>query len=211
MSLQRFDQDGLELVINTNTGESFATISGYARMAGLGQPAITKRLKKGDYQNLMKTAKIQTGGGMQGHSLIPESIIADWIVKDNPKLASKMLLAGVRLYLHGAAGFQYQVKSAPRKKSLTPAVKSVFPSLLPLLREVSYHSDNPSLQERRKVREWLNNCNPTRGELISIGHGAASTFRLFTGEDPLKTKGAFVYPEFFLPVLEDLFSRARTT
>lgn len=30
--LQRFECEGIELIINTKTGESFATVSGYARM-----------------------------------------------------------------------------------------------------------------------------------------------------------------------------------
>ena len=42
-SLQRFDHDGIELIINTETGESFASISGYARMSGKAQSTINPR------------------------------------------------------------------------------------------------------------------------------------------------------------------------
>lgn len=45
-NLIRFDNDGLELVIDTNTGEASATISGYARMVGLTKHAVEKRIKE---------------------------------------------------------------------------------------------------------------------------------------------------------------------
>jgi hypothetical protein len=42
--LQRFDHDGIELIIDTQTGESFASIKGYARMSGKSHNAITMRV-----------------------------------------------------------------------------------------------------------------------------------------------------------------------
>lgn len=105
-NLQRFDRDGIELVIDTRTGEAFATARGYARMSGIGVSGISKRLKKGVSFDSVKTAEIETPGGVQGVSLIPEAVISDWIVDDNPTLAKAMLTAGVRVYLHTAAGFK---------------------------------------------------------------------------------------------------------
>lgn len=105
MSLTRFEQNGLELVINTETGEAFASLRGYARMSGKDQSTISRRCQ-GVASECIKTAEILTPGGLQGVALIPESLIAQWIVKDNPDLATKMLQAGVRVYLHTIAGFK---------------------------------------------------------------------------------------------------------
>ena len=107
-TLQRFDQDGLELVIDTQTGEAFATISGYARMAGKTVDAISKRIKRDSSldKSQLKTAEILTAAGFRSSTLIPESIISDWIIKDNPDLARQMMAAGVRVFLYGVAGYE---------------------------------------------------------------------------------------------------------
>lgn len=67
-NLQRFNQDGIEIFINTATGESFASIRGYARMAEKAESTIRSRLK-GAREKDVKTAEIQTGGGIQGARL----------------------------------------------------------------------------------------------------------------------------------------------
>lgn len=78
-SLARFDHDGIELIIDTKTGESFATQRGYARMSNKTQVAIFKRLEKLDNQTLIKNAEIDTGYGFKVVNLIPESIISEWL------------------------------------------------------------------------------------------------------------------------------------
>lgn len=115
--LQRFDNGGIELIINTQTGESFASISGYARMVNLSVDTIAKRVKRGSKgldKSAVKTAEIQTAGGLQGVDLLSESVIAEWIVKDNPEIAAKLIQAGVRVYLHTLAG--YTVSSTATKQ-----------------------------------------------------------------------------------------------
>ena len=105
MNLTRFEtKDGVELVIN-EVGESFATVRGYARMSGRDASTISRRLK-GVGSDRIKEAEIITPGGIQGVALISEDIITDWIVEDNPLLAKAMLKAGVRVFLHTAAGYQ---------------------------------------------------------------------------------------------------------
>lgn len=61
------------------------------------------------HNQAIKSAIIDTTTGAKEVKLIPESIIADWIVKDNPELAKAMLRAGCRVYLYGIAG--YEVKA----------------------------------------------------------------------------------------------------
>jgi hypothetical protein len=104
-SFERFDKDGIELIIDTATGESFASISGYARMSGLTQQAISKRLKVGNFESI-KTAEILTTTGLKTHNLIPESIIVQWLPKDNPTLASQIMQLGVRVFMHKLAGYE---------------------------------------------------------------------------------------------------------
>lgn len=98
--------NGIEIIIDQQTGESFCSVSGYARMSGLSQPAITKRVKKLDNPNVVKTAEIDTGYGFKLHNLLTEDLITDWIVDDNPTMAKQLLKAGVRIFLHKLAGYK---------------------------------------------------------------------------------------------------------
>ena len=104
MELTRFEQDGIEILINTLTGESFCSLSGYARMSGLSKQAIAKRCTVN--QTEVKYAEIQTASGLQGVKLINEHTISDWIVDDNPSIAKQLLKAGVRFYLLELAGYE---------------------------------------------------------------------------------------------------------
>jgi hypothetical protein len=108
LDLLQYNEDGLELVIDKETGESFATISGYARMVGLSKQAISQRCQRVNTEGL-KTAEILTGQGLRSSTLIPESLITEWVVKDNPELAVQLMRAGVRVFLHKLAG--YEVRS----------------------------------------------------------------------------------------------------
>lgn len=107
-NLVRFDDKGIELVINTDNGEAFATQAGYARMSGISYPAIKKRVArlKGGDDFLLKTAEIQTPGGKQVVTLLSTKTILQWLVKDNPKLALAMGEAGATMYLHQLAGYK---------------------------------------------------------------------------------------------------------
>jgi len=105
MNLTRFERDGLELVIDTVTGETFASVRGYARMSGKPESTIRDR-SKGARKAEVIEAEIPTPGGVQSARLLAEDIITDWIVEDNPSLAKTMLKAGVRVFLHTAAGYK---------------------------------------------------------------------------------------------------------
>ena len=83
-NLTRFDQGGIELVINTQTGEAFASQAGYARMSGVGYATIKKRVErlKGGESSSFTVAEIQTVGGLQDVKLVPFSILIDWLMAD---------------------------------------------------------------------------------------------------------------------------------
>jgi chromosome segregation ATPase len=119
-SLQRFDHDGIELIINTETGESFASISGYARMSGKIPSTIFRRLTtmSGLREKGLEQAQIETASGLRTVALIPENLICQWLIKDNHELALKVMQLGVRLFLHTLAGFQVKSGAIETNKQL---------------------------------------------------------------------------------------------
>jgi hypothetical protein len=105
-NIVRYDgNDGIEILIDSQTGESFCSIRGYARMAGKNESTIQRRLS-GVASGANKTAEVVTGGGLQGVALITEDLIVEWLPKDNPKAATSLLKLGVRMGLHKLAGFE---------------------------------------------------------------------------------------------------------
>ena len=128
-TLTRFDQDGVELVIDTATGAAYATQSGYARMSGKDRTTIVKRCK-GCEQNTVKTAEIQTLGGLQGCELIPADVVFKWLMKDNVELAETMGSVGATVYLHQLAGYKISSNAiAPT----TPALPQTYVEALKAL------------------------------------------------------------------------------
>lgn len=105
MNLVRFEKESIELYIDTTTGESFASISGYARMAGKDKSTVSRRCQ-GVAESLLKQAEVPTSGGIQAVALITESLICEWLQKDNPEMATKLMQLGVRVFLHKLAGYQ---------------------------------------------------------------------------------------------------------
>lgn len=65
-SLQRFECDGIELLIDVNTGETFASTKGYARMSGRDYDTIKKRCQRGGQVD----AEIPTEQGLRWGTLI---------------------------------------------------------------------------------------------------------------------------------------------
>ncbi len=105
--LVNYNKDGLELVIDTQTGEAFASISATARMVDKGESTIRAYLAS---QNLeTKSAEVQTPGGIQGAQLLSEEQIVQVVTKYKPELLAKFAKLGVRVFLHQLAG--YEVKS----------------------------------------------------------------------------------------------------
>lgn len=106
MNLTRFETaDGVELVIDTQTGESFATQRGYARMSGRDPSTISRRCAKLDESGIIKDSEIDTGYGVKVVALIPADLVYDWMFEDNLPLAKAMGKAGATVYMHQLAGF----------------------------------------------------------------------------------------------------------
>lgn len=107
-NLQAYVNDGIEIYVDNETGESFASVRGYARMAKRDPSAIRQRLNRGGEETSTKTAEIHTTKGLQVGRLIGERLICQWLPKDNPELADKLMLLGVRKFLHTLAGYEHK-------------------------------------------------------------------------------------------------------
>lgn len=130
MNLTRFETaDGVELVIDTQTGEAFATQRGYARMSGRDASTISRRCTKLDESGVVKNSEIDTGYGVKVVALIPADLVYDWLFEDNVALAKAMGKAGATVYMHQLAGFSVsstatiapEPQPKPVKAELTPA------------------------------------------------------------------------------------------
>jgi hypothetical protein len=112
------NDDGIEIYIDTTTGESFASQSGYARMANKDKSTISRRFECVALET-KKTAEVSTGVGLRSVALITEDLIVEWLPKDNPEMATQLMKLGVRHFLHVVAG--YEVKSA----AVQPVVQAI--------------------------------------------------------------------------------------
>jgi hypothetical protein len=120
-SLTRFDNDGLELIIDTVTGEAFTTLSGYARMSGKAKSTISERLTVRNED--LKTAEILTQQGLRTVRLISADLVFDWLLTDNIELAKAMGKAGATIYLHQLAGYKVESKPVEVKEPSIPQIQ----------------------------------------------------------------------------------------
>ena len=104
-ALAQYNNDGIEIYIDTTTGESFASQKGYARMANVSYQAIQNRIKRGGNQIELKETEVPTTKGMRMGNLLTENTIAQWLPQDNPGLAHKFLTLGIRAGMHWLAGY----------------------------------------------------------------------------------------------------------
>jgi hypothetical protein len=142
-------EDGLELVVDTVTGEAFATQAGYARMSGLSQQGVNKRT-----HNLTnkKTAEIYTTQGLRTHNLIPAKVVFEWLMKDKPELALAMGEVGATVYIHKLAGFTFtQPQQTEPPKQITSYEKATtVNSLAASLQMFGIEIDNPRFKQAAK-------------------------------------------------------------
>jgi hypothetical protein len=104
------NNEGLEIVIDTNTGESFASISAVARMTDKPSKTIHKYVTGGlktVTQMTLKKAEINTTTGLKTVTLLNEDQILEVICKYNPSLLMKFARVTLRMYLHQEAGYKH--------------------------------------------------------------------------------------------------------
>jgi len=101
--------DGIELVIDTRTGEAFVTLCGYCLMTDTPRDRVLMRLKEVQ-KKFVKTTRIITPWGFGSFQLISAKLIGKWLANDKPELVEAMLEAGVTSYLQKIAGYEKSVK-----------------------------------------------------------------------------------------------------
>lgn len=111
--------DQVEVLIDPATGESFVTISGYARLSGKSRQAVSQRLRRFPAKEALVPAEM--GSRVK---LLSEATVAEWLQKDNPSKARRMAQAGVRVFLHQMAGYKvsssFMVAQAPQPAPTKP-------------------------------------------------------------------------------------------
>lgn len=105
---ERFESNGLELVVNTNTGKAYATQSAIIRMLETPKSTVVNALKGVPNQDI-KTAEIQTQGGLQGCRLYSAETVFKLALKYNIDLAEKMGAAGANVYMLNLAGYKTKI------------------------------------------------------------------------------------------------------
>ena len=114
INLQVFQNDGLELVVDTKTGESFGTASAIARMMTTKDKVIQAQQIISYGETLVKGLKIEPpkdaqaliGRSIQGVKIYNEKAIREFAKKYNPDLLDKFADVGIRLCLHRLAGYE---------------------------------------------------------------------------------------------------------
>lgn len=126
MQLTPYSNNGLELVIDNQTGAAYASASAIARMVSTPSKTISVTqvtsygvtLIKGVKIDTPIEAEINTVGGFQGVKLYNEKAIREFAKKYNPDLFDKFADAGIRVFLHQLAGYQV-TSTAVQPKELT--------------------------------------------------------------------------------------------
>lgn len=120
--------DQIEVLIDPATGESWVTVTGYARMSGLARSTICDRA----LFIPISLAQVPAEMGSKVR-LLDEATVADWLRKDNPALSYLMAQAGTRLFLHQLAGFKVNNLPAVAQPNQPPETPAKAPTVGTLL------------------------------------------------------------------------------
>lgn len=116
-NLSRFEtEDGIELVINQQSGCVYTSVRGLARMCDRNESTI--RSWQGARNIPLIEAEILTQGGLQGARLFNEDGILDALEKYNPVMLRKFANLGVRFYYHSLIGFKQPTEQTEEPKAL---------------------------------------------------------------------------------------------
>lgn len=155
--LVRFEKGGIELYINIQTGESFASKRGYARLANKDESTIRKRCQGAEQGQLLR-AEVLTAGGLQGADLITESLICEWLPKDNPEMATKLMQLGVRMFLHTLADYETKPKAISSSNHVkTLSLEQVADSSLKMMTCVEKLENSGDYQLAQLLKSTLGN------------------------------------------------------
>jgi hypothetical protein len=137
------------LYIDNNTGDVFASNRSLAKLVGVSPSTVHQFIEsEGDRQNAVEMAEVQTAGGLQGVRLHPESTILKAIKKYKPSLLDAFELCGLRVFLHGMAGFRV-ISTAIEQPPLSP-LEQALQDQIKLLEELK-----DAREEATKAKEEL--------------------------------------------------------
>jgi phage antirepressor YoqD-like protein len=122
----RFDENGLELLVDTNSGIAYATQSAIVRMLETPRSTIQDALKRCRNQDVLN-AEIETSGGVQGCRIYSAEVVFDLALKYHPSLARSMGKAGANIYMLALAGYKVAIEPAP---SIPPIPQTYAAALL---------------------------------------------------------------------------------
>jgi hypothetical protein len=106
ISVTAHEQNGHLIYVCDRTGQPYANLAQCEKIfPDVPKHKLHYRLK-GVEKGLVKSAQVQTGGGMQGVELYPASVILDLAIEFDQALAKKIGSAGAAVYLYGLAGFR---------------------------------------------------------------------------------------------------------
>lgn len=104
---ERFESNGLELLVNTNTGKAYASISAAARMLDRNESTIRTALTSRNLDVI--NAETPTATGLKTSRLLSAETLYDLAFDYNLPLAKKMGAAGANLYMLNLAGYKTKV------------------------------------------------------------------------------------------------------
>lgn len=109
-SFESFSPDGLELVVNTNTGRAYASISAAARMLGKLKQRVSEMVNNPVLGIKTIEAQIPTANGLRTVRLIDAETLFDMATEHNPELARQMGRVGANFYLLSQAGYKVKIE-----------------------------------------------------------------------------------------------------
>lgn len=105
--LKLYKEEGIEVVVDQNTGETFASISGTARMCNVNESSIRLFIKTSGEILIKSTEVITAEGKLRRGSLLNEEQILKCIAKYNTELLLKFAQLGLRKFLHTSVGYKH--------------------------------------------------------------------------------------------------------
>jgi phage antirepressor YoqD-like protein len=117
----RFDSEGLELVVDTITGNAYASKSATARMLEIDEKTVRNQVNSSDKYSII-TAQIPTAAGLRSSDLLPANAVFKLALKYHPLLAEAMGAAGANVYLLGLAGYKVEIEQPTIPKTYAAAL-----------------------------------------------------------------------------------------
>jgi hypothetical protein len=144
------------LYIDNNTGEVFASTRSLARLIGVNSGTLHRFIELDSVaKNAVEMAEVQTATGLKTVALHPESTILKAIKKYKPSLLDAFEMCGLRVFLHGMAGFRV-ISTAIEHPPLTP-LEQALQDKIKLLEELkeAERATADAKEEAAKAKEMV--------------------------------------------------------